>query len=249
MKYFIPILTALSIFLVSACHSKQKTEKDFDSRWQIPQKTEEQALKIKNRLDQLAYLMEGSFSSEKQATEDPLGYYNIVTHIYSIWKERTDAKYFYVEQATASMPDEPYRQRIYRVSSITQDSFRSEIFSFPNPENYVGAWRTIIDKKATTNIFSKLKFTELTKKDGCDVFLEWMSSGIYIGQNKVGTCLSSRKDSQYMITDVRISFTRFITWDRGFGADGKQSWGPDAGYNFDRMSKEKILELLKKYES
>ena len=65
-------------------------------------------------LDTLSGWMQGSFDSKAQAEANP-DYYPITLHMQAIWPEAKDGPWLYVEQAVASSPDQPYRQRVYRL--------------------------------------------------------------------------------------------------------------------------------------
>ena len=67
-------------------------------------------------LETLVEWMTGSFSSEAQAAADP-DYFDIRLQMVPIWPDRADGAWLYVEQAAASSLDQPYRQRVYRLSA------------------------------------------------------------------------------------------------------------------------------------
>ena len=123
-----------------------------------------------SELLQVAKLMQGVFSSEKQAKNDS-DYYDIRLKILPIWKERTDAIWFYVEQAVASMLDKPYRQRVYRLSEISKDSFESAVYTLDNPLRFVKHLELLQD----------LNPDSLSLKDGCSVFLNKVGKKLYEG--------------------------------------------------------------------
>ena len=54
--------------------------------------------------------MTGSFSSQAQSLEDE-EYFDIRLEMVAIWPMRSDGLWLYVEQASASALDRPYRQR------------------------------------------------------------------------------------------------------------------------------------------
>lgn len=219
---------------------KQKAAKN----WNIPEKTEAGLKKYKNKLDQFAYMLEGSYSSAKQHDGNPLEFYNITMHVYQIWKDRSDAKWFYVEQAIATLPDEPYRQRIYKVTASGRDTVVSEIYTLPNPDKFVGAWHKLLDKKAKGTLFDDLKVADLTIKEGCAVHMAALPDAVFKGATGKNTCVSDRKDSKFTVSDVSLTLARLTSWDRGYGDSDVQLWGAAEAYQFDRLTKDDIVTIL-----
>lgn len=215
------------------------------SKYEVINKTPAVALKIRNKVEQLAYIMEGSFSSEAQHKQAPLDYYNVVLHAYPIWKNRTDGRWFYVEQSLAKLQNEPYRQRIYHVYELSADTVVSEAFTFPDPLKYVGAWKKLADKQQS-DPFEGVSVRDLKSREGCGVYLVQEANGVFIGKTQKGTCTSERKDgTSYILSEALISFTKLITWDRGFNENDERVWGAEkGGYTFDRLTPTKILNLI-----
>ena len=102
-------------------------------------------------LDLAVEWMSGSFSSAAQAEADT-SYYDIRLEMVPIWVDRTGACWLYVEQAAATSLDQPYRQRVYHVTSLPDGGFRSTVFSIPDPLRFAGAWRD----PATLDALTKL---------------------------------------------------------------------------------------------
>ncbi len=226
--------------LVTACGGSKKNTK---SPYEVPEKTSAAALKIKDRLEQFCYLLEGSFSSEEQHQKDPLGFYNISMHIYRIWNTRDDAKWFYVEQALASLPNEPYRQRVYKVYLKDRDTVVSEVYSLEKPKQFVGAWKQAF-KPAEKSLFDELSPDDLKQKMGCSVYIIQELPGVYVGNTHQGECPTDRPDSKYIMSDVFVNIEKLVSWDRGYDENHQKTWGAESGYTFNRMPKAKVIELL-----
>jgi hypothetical protein len=199
--------------------------------------------KLKTKLDKAAYMIRGSYSSESQHTKEPLGFYHIIMHIYPIWEERTDGRWFYVEQALSSLQNEPYRQRIYKLNMIGRDTVTSDVYNIPEPERFVGAWKCLVNK-SLPDAFKKLKASELTSLDGCTVYLTQNGEAGFKGGTHSGSCTSKVKDSKFMISEIDMTLDKLVTWDRGYNDKGVQVWGAKSGYIFDALSKCKITELI-----
>ena len=175
------------------------------------------------KLMKLAYWMEGSFSSEQQHIQDPENYYHIKLDIISIWRDRTDGYWFYVEQVVAGSESEPYRQRVYHVFENEEGLFESVILTMENPLNYAQNY---------LKLESELSPDDLKEKEGCTVYLDY-ELGVYVGRTKNGTCSSERSGSAYATAEVEIYRDMMYSWDRGWDLNGEQAWGAKKdGYVF-----------------
>lgn len=181
--------------------------------------------------DELALLVEwmsGYFSSAQQAVLDR-AYYPITLVMHPVWPERSDAHWLYVEQAMEGFEDEPYRQRVYRVSARPDGTFASAVYELPEPERYVGAWREKLP-------LAGLEPEDLIPRPGCMVLLE-RDGNSFAGSTVGEKCKSSLQGAAYATSEVTITAEQVISWDRGYDAAGNQVWGAEAGpYIFDRMT-------------
>ena len=177
-------------------------------------------------LNSLVNWMTGSFSSEKQAAADS-AYQNIRLEMVPIWEDGDDEYWLYVEQAAAGATDRPYRQRVYRVTGVEQDLYMSEVFTLPNPEAHVGAWRA-------EDPLADLTPDDLELREGCTVFIRFGPGGFVGGTEGTG-CSSELRGAAYATSEVVMNTFRIESWDRGFDENGKQVWGAEKGaYVFDR---------------
>lgn len=180
-------------------------------------------------LDHLVSLMSGHFNSHRQSIEDP-EYFDITLHMAPMWTDRTDARWLYVEQAVTEMPDQPYRQRVYRVVEGREPgTFESAVFEFPEPEKCVGEWRE-------TEPLAHLTPDDLTVREGCTVVLRKLGEDTFSGSTILDHCKSTLRGAAYATSKVTISPHQVMSWDQGFDADGNQVWGAEKGaYAFDRI--------------
>lgn len=172
--------------------------------------------------------MVGSFSTARQAEQDPENFRDIRMEIVQIWPDRTDGTWLYVEQAVAGSLDKPYRQRMYRLSENADHTFTTDIYTFPEPAlRYAGAWQDGAKLAALTPAL-------LTHKDGCAITLTWHHCReIFSGGTTGAGCESTVQGAAYAGSEVSISPFGIITWDRGFDAHGNQVWGAtETGYAF-----------------
>jgi hypothetical protein len=172
-------------------------------------------------LDLLCAWMTGSFDSGAQAAADS-SYFDIELEMVPVWTDRTDARWFYVEQAVATAKDRPYRQRVYRVVRLDADTFESAVFSLPDPGRFVGAWRENAPLAA-------IGPEDLEVREGCAVELRRNADGRFTGSTRDRQCTSSLRGAAYATSEVVITDGRLESWDRGFDADGEQVWGAVTG--------------------
>jgi hypothetical protein len=173
---------------------------------------------------QLLELMEGSFTSNIQALQDT-AYYDISLHMYPIWEDAGPG-WFYVEQAVSSLPNNPYRQRIYKVEQIDAATFKSAIYLLPNDSVAIGKWKD-------ANFFNQWHSADLELKAGCEVYLKKIGNQVYEGSTLNGTCLSALRGASYATSKVKVSEKGLDSWDQGFDVNQKQVWGAKKGpYEF-----------------
>mgnify|MGYP002629222027 CR=1 FL=1 len=169
----------------------------------------------------LAAFMTGSFSSAAQAAEDP-EFREITLEMARIWRTRPDAVWLYVEQAVAARPDRPYRQRIYRLGRVDDDTFVSDIYLLPDDEAWIGAW-------SEPPRFDTLTPDDLTLKEGCGAVLDRLNVYTYEGGTAERTCPSELHGASYATSEVQVRPGRIESLDRGWDEQGKQIWGSTRG--------------------
>jgi CpeT protein len=175
-----------------------------------------------SELDVLAGIMIGSYDSSEQEAADS-SYYNISLHMYPIWMNSSpDVHWLYVEQALAANQEAPYRQRVYKLEKVGEKTFRSSVYTLPDPEAMIGAWQ---DEKR----FDSITPEDLEEREGCAVLLTRIAPGHYAGQTEIGTCISTLRGAAYATSEVDIQPGVILSWDRGFDADGNQVWGAEKG--------------------
>ncbi len=180
----------------------------------------------------LAKWMTGTFSSAEQAAQDPDEYFHIRLVMLPIWEQQAhgDERWLYVEQAAADSLDQPYRQRIYRLSQLGSNRFQSEVFELPgDPLRFAQAWKT-------PTLLAALKPEDLEKREGCAILLTG-GEGVYIGRTKERSCPSTLRGAAWASSEVIVQADQLTSWDRGWDADGRQVWGATkAGYRFVKQS-------------
>lgn len=195
-------------------------------------------------LRELVGLMSGSFSSAAQHREDPENFFDIRLHMAPIWKDiSSDEKgyWLYVEQATAAMPDRPYRQRVYHVtvehvsdpSGRSTPVFKSAVYLLPGTPaevlKFTGAWK---DEKKLDGVTPE----KLIPRDGCTVVMTRTGESRFEGATVGKGCPSERGGAKYATAEVHVNTDGLQTWDRGYNEKDEQVWGAEkGGYRFVRV--------------
>jgi hypothetical protein len=177
-------------------------------------------------LETLQKQMKGTFTSATQAQADT-SYFDITLNMHPIWKKNDDKiKWLYVEQAMTAKLEKPYRQRIYRLTQINENTFESAVFELPTPDKYIGAWKI-------KDAFDALTPDKLITREGCQVVLNLDKQGNYIGKTGDKSCTSTLRGASYATSQVSIFEDKIVSWDQGFDANAKQVWGATkGGYQF-----------------
>lgn len=172
-------------------------------------------------LPTLATWLSGSFSSAAQAAADT-NYFDIRLRVVPAWTDRADGPWLYVEQATASAQDKPYRQRVYRLRKGGDGTFTSEVYALPGARRFAGAWRQ-------ARPLATLTPDSLLARDGCAVVLRRTDDGHFAGGTVGNGCASDLRGAAYATSEVTVGPDIIESWDRGFAADGTQAWGATGG--------------------
>jgi len=176
----------------------------------------------------LAGWLTGSFSSAAQAATDD-EFFDIRLHMEPIWTGREDGPWLYVEQAVADAQDRPYRQRVYRLREVEPGLFESAVFTLPDPEAAIGAWRA-------PEGLDGVSPADLEPRAGCAILMR-RDGAAFVGSTLGTLCPSDLRGARYATSEVRVSADGLVSWDRGFDAAGAQVWGArTGGYVFDRMT-------------
>lgn len=171
-------------------------------------------------LEQLAFTMEGSYTSAEQAMADTT-YFNIELEMVRIWPKRKDGAWLYVEQAAAESKAKPYRQRVYRLTEVNDSTIRSEIYTIRSGERFFGAYKDFA-------LLAQLSPDSIDAMEGCAITLQRYKS-IYSGGTNGRDCPNSRNGAAYATSEVTIRSDRMVSWDRGYDAGGRQVWGAEKG--------------------
>lgn len=171
-------------------------------------------------LVRLQTIMTGSFTSGAQAAADS-SYYNISLHMYPVWKG-VDTAWLYVEQAIFENQAKPYRQRMYALHKISNGIYKSDVYTIDDPESVIGQWEN-------PNYFDNINRNNITKKEGCAVYLKEIEKGVFEGSTEGKSCSSTLRGASYATSVVQIKKGEIKSWDQGFNTADEQVWGATKG--------------------
>lgn len=173
----------------------------------------------KELFKQLLSWMCGSFSSHNHADTTVNQYIvDVSLHMAQIWADRNAGEniyWLYVEQAYASSPNSPYRQRIYKVKLDVSGDIYDEIYTIPSPSTYLHGYNN-------PSIFNALTESNLTIKDGCDVAFTYNNSAQYfVGETTGHSCMANGVPGvSYITSNATIHSSYMTSWDKGYSASG-----------------------------
>eukprot|EP00271_Cylindrocystis_brebissonii_P021495 TRINITY_DN7694_c0_g5_i1.p1 TRINITY_DN7694_c0_g5~~TRINITY_DN7694_c0_g5_i1.p1 ORF type:complete len:335 (+),score=69.25 TRINITY_DN7694_c0_g5_i1:141-1145(+) len=177
----------------------------------------------------------GVKSSEEQAKQDPLNYFNIRVSTCPAMDMADGTKVLYSEQAFWRSPDHPFRQRFYLVKPGSKDpKSDAELASYAvgDVEKYRNFCERSGDKGA--------KVEEIPGDVGehlSSVYMSRCERGkkcLYEGATKPGGFPQNWNGAVRCTSEVTLFRNGEIhQWDRGWDKEEKQVWGPKQGpYEF-----------------
>lgn len=175
----------------------------------------------KKDLKTLQEYMSGTFNSEAQSLSDST-YFHVSLHMAPLWPKSKDGYWLYVEQAIATSPDKPYRQRVYHLFLEDDTTIISQVYDIRNPMQYTGAW-------GDQELLQTLTLDSIIFRQGCGIYLHRHPNGSFSGTTPGRECLSSLRGSVYATSEVTVYPDRLISWDRGWNENGVQVWGATKG--------------------
>jgi hypothetical protein len=178
-------------------------------------------------LVKLSKMMQGYYSSELQSKSDS-AFFDIRLSILPIWTDRKDAIWLYVEQAMSGKENNPYRQRVYKLTETSKGNFESAVYTLKSPLRFVGNLEKV----------NALTPDSLMLREGCAVLLKKSGRKKYIGATAYRKCSSDLRNATYATSEVTLTPKLLASWDRGYDATDKQVWGAiKGGYLFRKQKK------------
>jgi hypothetical protein len=163
----------------------------------------------------------GTFDSSAQASAQAQDFRPIVLTICPVAAPELGPRVLYVEQAVQSTVDKPYRQRLYVVEP-GQDAATavSRVLELKTPSAAIG-----LCSQPQRPAFSA---SDVEEKRGCAVTLKWNGKE-FVGATQGTECPSTLRGARYATSEVTLTESRLISWDRGYDTSGNQVWGSEKG--------------------
>ena len=182
-------------------------------------------------LELLARWMTGDFDTFAQVAADETAqtaylHDKVILHLRQVhiagFFDDSASKPFYLEQAQAETPTQPYRQGVYLLTR-SGGKIVNRTYRIREAARFIGAY-------ADPARLEQLTADQLTPVEGCDVTFTKVNEALYRGAMGEGkTCKSSRRGATHMISRAELTPTATITLDQGFDDAGNHKWGPSPG--------------------
>ncbi len=140
----------------------------------------------------------------------------------------------YLEQAMVRDLSSPYRQRLYVIRDNGDERVASDVYTIYNDTAWVG----LCSRDEVANFTE----AEVSLRQGCTVYLT-QEDDTFLGGTDGERCRSTLGGARYAVSEVELTSTQILSWDRGFDANGTQVWGAEAGpYEFIRQTANDVVE-------
>ncbi len=171
----------------------------------------------------LAAYMTGTFESDAPPGAQPEDRRAVRIVVLPIWQERDDGPWLYVERAAVATPDQPYLQRVRRLSIDGLEGLRSDVHGLPeDPRDFAAAW-------TDPGVFATIEPADLYPLEGCAVFLRRRADGSFVGESRGTACRSRRDGAAYATSQFEITSDGFTLLERGFTSRHALVWGSESG--------------------
>lgn len=175
-------------------------------------------------LIELAQLMAGDFSNQKQAFEFPQTFAHIRIFFRPLPFSFFNGVGFYSEQTYDYDLWTPYRQGVHKLVAQDDHSIYIENYGLDDPVLYAGASRD-------ADIMGTITHDALVRRCHCAMIFR-KEGDRFIGEVEPGRkCLIPRNGkTTYLVSEVELTETTWVSRDRGFDVDTDEHiWGSAAG--------------------
>ncbi|MBM3461894.1 MAG: hypothetical protein FJX76_07325 [Armatimonadetes bacterium] len=179
-------------------------------------------------LEQVADMLPGDYNTLEQVSADAARgskYRHLAAEMHIVPAPSVDlggGEVFYVEQAAAATPQQPYRQRVYQVTRENGELV-NKIYAIDHPEDLINAHQQ-------PGRLRRLDASRLHEMTGCD--LQWTRVGdaTFVGSAGAdGACANTFRGACSASSTVVLTPDSLTSLDLGYDANGSQVWGPPPG--------------------
>ncbi|MGK7916222.1 MAG: chromophore lyase CpcT/CpeT [Prochloraceae cyanobacterium] len=171
---------------------------------------------------ELARLMAGDFSNQKQAFEDPVNYAHIRVFFRPLPFAFFSAIGFYSEQVYDYDLWTPYRQGVHRLVD-RGDHIYIENYSLKDALLYAGSGSNL-------EILQTITPESIERRHNCSMIFV-REGGTFRGRVEGNNCLIQRNGCQtYLVSEVELTENTWVSLDRGMNVNtNEQVWGSTSG--------------------
>ncbi|AFY55063.1 CpeT/CpcT family (DUF1001) [Rivularia sp. PCC 7116] len=188
-------------------------------------------------LNVLANYLAGEFENKEQAMTEPAWYVNLLMWQRTVSLFQEDSLALFAEQANILNLEQPYRQRLLRITPMSGDGcFKVQYYMFKDPTAWRGAGRD-------DTLLNALTPDKLDLLPGCVL----MMNTVNLAQNQYKFIAKPLPDTRckfnYAGNTIEVSLgfeatqKEFVSYDKGIdSATGKATWGAIMGpYRYTKL--------------
>lgn len=184
----------------------------------------------------LAQYLAGEFGNKEQAISEPAWYVNLLMWQRPVSLFTEDSLTLFAEQANILNIEQPYRQRLLRITPNSADTFKVQYYMFKDPNAWRGAGRNY-------TLLNALTTSEIDLLPGCVLTVNIET----IAQDQYKFIAKPIPDSRCMFdyagntVEVSLGFevtqTEFLSYDKGIDPETrKATWGAILGpYRYTKL--------------
>lgn len=179
----------------------------------------------------LADYLTGEFENRAQAMAEPIWYVHLRLWQRPVSLFAEDSVTLFAEQANALYLDQPYRQRLMRISPLDQTTLRVQYYQFKDAATVKGGGQF-------PERLQNLTAEQITYLPGCVLTVRWKGTDHFFAEPIPDTCcyFSYEGEQRQVALGFEATATELVTYDRGIDpATGQALWGAVMGpYRFVR---------------
>ncbi|MEM6752557.1 MAG: chromophore lyase CpcT/CpeT [Cyanobacteria bacterium P01_C01_bin.38] len=189
-----------------------------------------------SHLSILAEYLAGEFENKEQAITEPAWYVNLLMWQRPVSLFEEDSVTLFAEQANILNIEQPYRQRLLRITPSGADTFKAQYYMFKNPSTWRGAGRNY-------KLLDAITTEEIDILPGCVLTINTET----IAQNQYKFIAKPTPDNRctfnYAGNTVEVSLgfevtqKEFFSYDKGIDPETrKATWGAILGpYRYTKL--------------
>lgn len=211
------------------------------------------ALKIKDKAEQLQYLMEGSFSNSQQHKSSSEHIPLIYAHTYRVMNNHSDGIWLYHEVSSSELHDEPIRQCFYKIRELEGDTLQIDYFQIPadHKAQFLNVWVSVALGKYPTSAFEEFGPSNLVKHQACSLkaVRKLKDGNLTYAITSSNDCPTESLDIKgfgYVFTSWTVELNKVIMHQAIMETDKKRMTAEKSLYNLNRIPNSELSVWLPK---